>query len=258
MFTTIRLFTLNVFNFVWLHKFLLSFGFLSISLLAILGSAAVFYFMEPTSVVKNTRETNISSARATLSWTTDKPTRGIVLLSEDNHFPILPFLSDSVYKDDGEKNLSISGLYTTHHVTFNRLDPKQIYYYRIYQGWHKMSEGKLVTVSGIDSLPMPYPIYGKVVGADKKTPVVGALVYFWAKKGSTESAVLSTLTNIKGGWVIDASSLRTKDFADLFNLTKDIEERVVVDTGKGRVQATSKIDLDQPWPTIIYKDKASE
>lgn len=227
--------------------------FLSAALIAA-GYFAVLYFKEPTSPVKNLQATNITSSRISLSWTTEKPTKGLVVLSKDKHFPILPFLMTQ-YKDDGEKNIEGTGLYTTHHVTINNLSPKQIYHYRIYQGLHKVSEGKIATVNSLETLPLPHPVFGQVVGADKKTPVVGAIVYFWAKKEASQSAVLSTLTNIKGGWVIDTSSLRGKDFSNSFTFTKDTQEMVLIDTGKMRVQAGSKTGQDQPWPTIIVKDK---
>lgn len=204
--------------------------------------------IEPFSPPQNIIFSNITDHQATISWTTAKATKGAILVSKNGKFPILPLFT-TVYKDDGEKNLNRMRFYTTHKVTMDNLNPKTNYKFRIYQGWKKVYEGSFNTGPTLQSISTPNPVYGKIVGADKKTPVVGALVYLQA----SSSAVLSTLTNTQGGWSVDLGNLRTKDLKMIYPVASGSGEFLVVETGKGRFKAETLVGQDKPWPDIILK-----
>lgn len=166
-----------------------------------------FYFIEPTSEVENIQFSNITDTQGSISWTTDKPTRSKVLVSGTGQFPSSVLLAKRVFKDDGEKRLNTSGFYTTHHVTVGGLIPNKTFYYRIYQGMKKVYEGNFTTGSTISSLVGPNPVYGRVLEADGKSPLVGGIVYLQVKDKDKASSLISTLTNSEGGWSLDLSNI---------------------------------------------------
>lgn len=217
---------------------------------------AIFYYLtrliEPTSPIQNLFVTNISDQQVSLTWITQKPTKGEVVISEDGKFPLLPILGKKTYKDDGEKNLNRTGFYTTHQITINELTPNKTYQYLIYQGWKKVYQGSFKTAPTLSSLSAPNPVYGRVLSSDKKSPAVGAIVYLQAKTGKNSSALLSTLTNIEGRWSVDLGNLRTKDLKLNFKVSSSSAEQVVVESGtKGKFKATTAFGKDKPWPDII-------
>lgn len=213
----------------------------------------LYYFtrlVEPASLVQNLLVTNVTDHQTTLSWTTQKPTKGLVVVSEDGKFPILPMFAQKTYQDDGEKNSRRQGFYTTHHITVGELQPQKTYQYLIYQGWKKAYRGSFVTGPTLNSISAPNPVYGKVLDSDKKTGVAGAIIYFQA----TASAMLSTLTNAEGGWSVDLGNLRTQDLEMSYQLSTKSAEMVVVETGvRGKFKATTVFGKDKPWPDIILK-----
>lgn len=209
--------------------------------------------IEPSSAPQNILVTNITDHQATISWTTAKATRSVVVVSENGKFPILPVFAKITYKDDGEKKLNRERFYTTHHVTIDGLVSNKTYQYLIYQGWKKMVQGKLTTGPTLASIITPNPVYGRVLSSDKK-PLVGAIVYFQADTDKERSALLSTLTNIEGRWNLDLGNLRTRNLKTAFKIASKSAEAVVVEAvNKGKGKAVTTLGKDKPWPDIILK-----
>src|SRR3990167_1726802 len=199
------------------------------------------FIAEPTSPPKEIFITNITEGQATITWSTDKPTKGTVKIQKD------------IYKDDGDKNKKSQGFYATHLVTISALRPAASYNYEIYQGWRKVSEGSFTTAIILNSINNPNPVYGRVIDSSNR-PQVGAIVYLTAKNQNGESALYSTLTNNEGRWQIDLANFRTRDLKAPFSLTTETVQEVVVQTGfRGKFKATTSMDNDQPWPDIIIK-----
>lgn len=225
-----------------------------IAVLALVGfylvAGVTTFFLEPTSPVQNVFVTNVTDGAATVTWTTAKPTKGAVTINQ--WFPLPVFIG--LNKDDGDKNLSRQNFYTTHHATISNLQPQKTYKYKIYQGAKPMYQGSLKTGPTPESIGTPNPIYGKVITSDQK-PVVGAIVYFRAAgPDGVKSALLSTLTNLQGGWTIDLSSLRSADLTKPFTITKDSTEEIVVEAGsRGRAKSQSTPGKDKPWPDVFLK-----
>lgn len=231
-------------------------GLVAISVAILIGLFCVFYYFEPTASPKNIFITNKTDHQVNISWTTEKATRGVILISEDNKFPLLPILVKNLYKDDGEKNINKVGYYTTHYVTVGSLKPNKIYQFRVYQGLRNVFQGSFSTGSMLANLPSPNPIYGRVLKADGKTPVAGSIVYFQAKEASSSSALLSALTNTEGRWSIDLGNLRTLSYRKNFPMGKKTRELLIIEAGdKGRVKSEAFVGLDKPWPDIVLKAK---
>lgn len=199
---------------------------------------------------------NISDHQLSISWITQQPTTGEIVISPDGKYPLFPELTQQVYKDDGDIHLPTLGYYLTHQVTLTNLAPATKYYFRIYQGRKKVYAGSFMTAPTLSSIQSPNPIYGRVVLANKKSPVVGALVYLEvsATDSAKKSTVLSALTNSQGRWSLDLANLRSSDLKSPLSIDKNIVETLIINDGKHtRVRATSDINHDQPWPTIILK-----
>lgn len=213
-----------------------------------------FYLIEPKSAPQNVFVSNLTDAQATVSYTTKIPIRSYILVSKNGKFPLLPIFTKPIL-DDGEKNLGKNGFYATHHITISNLDPQITYKFRIYQKLKAIYEGEFKTASISESPASPSPVYGKVFTSDKK-PIVGAIVYFRAENKSNKSNLLSTLTNVNGGWSIDLANLKTADYTKQFVLTdKTIETIVVEAADNGSGKASTTVGKDKPWPDILLKKK---
>jgi len=212
------------------------------------------WLIEPYSPPKNILLSNITDHQSTISYTTSIPTKGIIIISSNSKFPILPIFAKNILKDDGEKSTKKVGYYTTHHITIGSLQPQTKYQFRVYQGQKKVYEGEFTTTSALSTLRNPNPVYGRILKTDKKTPVVGAIVYLTLQKESSESSLLSTLTNSKGGWSMDLGNLRSKDLKNYFKVDKKIKEEVIVTTSdKAGFKAQTNYGQDKPWSDIILK-----
>ncbi len=197
------------------------------------------FIAEPTSPLKEIFITNITDGQATITWSTDKPTKGTVKVQ------------NVIYKDDGDKNKKSQGFYATHLVTVGALRPAVSYNYEVYQGWRKVYEGTFTTAIILNSINNPNPVYGKVVDAANR-PQVGVIVYLTAINQNEKSALYSTLTNNEGRWQIDLANFRTRDLKAPFSLTAETVQEAVVQTGsRGKFKAATDMDNDQPWPDII-------
>lgn len=239
--------------------------FLPFILIFLLGLGFLIYLtwlIEPYSRVKNILISNTTDHQSTISWTTAIPTKGVIIISSNSKFPILPIFAKNLLKDDGEKNSKKIGYYTTHHITIGALESAKEYQIRIYQGQKKVYEGQFTTAPTLSTLTTPNPVYGRVLKNDKKTPVVGAIVYLNLEKESSPSALLSTLTNSKGGWSIDLANLRSKDLKTYFAVEKSPvdsssgktkEQAVIVPSKGGSFKAEVTYGADKPWPDIILK-----
>lgn len=211
-------------------------------------------FIEPSSPVKNLIISNLSDSQASISWTTDKPTKGIIMVSENENFPWLPIFAKEVWKDDGEKLTGKIGFYTTHHITVEKLKSKQTYQFRIYQGWKRVYQGSFTTGSILSTLTSPNPVYGEVFQNDRKTPAVGAIIYLSVSEASGSSSLLSTLTNQDGRWSLDLGNLKTADLVNPYLVTDQTTEQILVEAADlGKFQAQTTISQDKPWPDIILE-----
>lgn len=231
--------------------------FIGILAFLVLGWLATLFFflIEPTSPIENVMVTNVTDHQVSISWTTSRPTRGALVVSGNGKFPLLPFFIKDMKRDDTDKGFQRMGFYHTHQVTVDGLKSKSGYQYIIYQGWKKVYRANFMTGSTLNSLPNPNPVYGQVLQADKKTLAQGVLIYLQAKRESTPSAYLSTITNREGRWSLDLGNLRTSNFTKGFSLDSKINEVITVQTGKDKYTAGTKFGQDQPWPDIILLNK---
>lgn len=226
-------------------------------LVIILTGVMLFVLSEPLSYPENISVSNVSSASITLSWTTDGPDETKVVLTEANLSQYLPFFFYRTIGDDRDRESGFNPKRNVHYLTLKDLKPSTRYIARIYSGLRQVHTQKLTT-GPIINLPEPNLVYGKLLNGDQ-TAASGIPVYLRlvSKEGSS-SALLSSLTNEKGSWSIEASNARIRNLGRAFNGRGVSYETLVVDDGMGnRFKATTIPGKDKPWPNIVLQASPS-
>lgn len=157
---------------------------------------------------KEVKITNVSESSFSVSWKTDRPSTGAVILKGT---------PERIFFDDRTGTYTTNSLFVTHHVTLKNLEPGQTYFFLIQSGKERYNseEGDYqVTLPQPLSSPLPNPfsVYGKVL-AKNQTPAPDTLVYLIFK----EAQMLSTLTDGNGNFVLTSNNLRTKDFNNYYS-----------------------------------------
>lgn len=223
-------------------------------LIALILLVDLAIFTEPASKPVNVLISNLTDRQVTVSWTTEKSTKGTILISENNQFPAVLAFAKKAEKYNEEKESLRPGSYTAHSVTLTDLKPNTTYDYRIYQGFKAAYQDSFQTGPTLDTILTPNPVYGKIKEVGKN-PVVGAIIYLqlFSPEG-TKSAFLSTLSNQQGGWSIDLANARDINLQKSFLLDAKTREEIIVERGIGeRIKESTSSGHDQPWPDVIFR-----
>ena len=159
--------------------------------------------------------------------------------------------TDKIEYEDFE--ITKLGNYYTHHVTIRGLEPEKKYYFAVSDNWFSWNvegvnqernlteiptvvEFGFSTLSRLNTVPAPDPAYGKVLGVYRDED---GLVYDNLNQDSIVFSMLSTedmeeqtslyssITNSEGGWVIDKSTMRSKEGLLPYNF-KDGEDLIIL------------------------------
>lgn len=203
------------------------------------------YFTEPTAPPQKLGITNVTENSLTISWISEKPTKGYVFLNPKPWLIALPFLNRffvPVFADDH------SQIATVHHVTLKNLKPETTYSYFISTGWRAFYHDhrgallpKVKTPQPQENPPFPNPVYGKILKKDGITAAFPTIIYLTPLFGQANQrgATLSTITNIEGGWALDLPPLADK-----------IE--IIVEAGKdGSILGVFDANKAAPLPTLV-------
>lgn len=167
--------------------------------------------------------TNITDSSLAISWVTDEPTRGGVVLSTQPNRILrsLEFFLCEYFSFDCLTFLDkIDKPSDNCYVFLNNLQPESSYYYRIVSGgrfWKNDKEGgilpSLKTTTVLEELSLPNPVFSWVLQGDGQSVVSGALVFLSLIGGEERSVVksqsLSTFTDSDGIWQVDLGNLRS-------------------------------------------------
>lgn len=214
--------------------FLIFFAFLSFFL---------YFLAEETEPPKNVRITNISENSLTITWQTEKKTKGLVIYAPSETPKILRPIAllslpsnQRVYDDFPNPS-------KYHSVTLKKLKPNSYYLYRISTGLrtYKIDNNNNL-LPAIKTAPLketilpPKPIYGQVKNRDG-SPVKSTLVFLYLKKEISslpQSTFLSTITNNNGYYLFDLTSLRKKDLSEISNFLPNEEIRIFTEGEDGQ------------------------
>lgn len=85
------------------------------------------YIFEQPLVIKDLKVTNVTDTSVAISWLTDKPTTGYVVVADKNNFDLVTNLKSIKFSDDRE----LTKNRYTHHVTVSGLTPESNYYFNV-------------------------------------------------------------------------------------------------------------------------------
>lgn len=165
---------------------------------------------------QNTRITNITDHSVSISWTTQRPTKGWVV---------------SYFSQVADEIKTPS---TVHQVTLRNLEPETVYSYKIRSGFWFFAGGKIKTTPSREKQPAPpNPVYGKVVQKDGFSPAFPAIVYLHD---------LSAIANQKGNWSLDLGE----------NIAEEVE--IFCQGGNlGQAKIMVKTEQMRPTPLLILR-----
>lgn len=241
----------------WLLKLFL--GLLLFIFILIIGLALYNYYLAPRPY--DVQVTNISSNSLVISWQTDRPARGGVVVSKslrpfwaNLNFFNAKFWPGSVGKYADQLNTQ------EHYVYVTGLSPDRAYYYRIYSNgrYFKYDNEKQVipnlkTQPAIESIPQPELVFGQVYDSAASQPANQALVYLsLVADGQTETYPgLAAITSDSGIWTADLSLL-SKDQTQRY-----LVEAEVVKTGQN-AQAAVLYESNLVFPIIYLNPQTSQ
>lgn len=185
-------------------------GIIALAALLLLALiVAVRILTEETSNPLNVSFSNLSDSQITLTWYTQNPVRGAVLISGSSDFPISSFFSKNLFQDTRDNGFN-RGRFKTHLVTVTGLSENKKYYFRIYEGIYSKFEGSFTTGPALEPTKLKWTAQGQVLQSDG-TPAPQEIVYYQLTNKQGNSATLTTLTDDQGFYQFDVSGLRSRN-----------------------------------------------
>ncbi len=185
---------------------------------------------------------NVSDSTFTVSWTTQLPTTGTILVSA-------PGKSNQIYYDDRDSSGKLN-TYTTHSVTVRDAKPETNYSITLLSNSkYYDNKGRAYSLQTAQALPPNTiglePAYGTVHTTTDR-PEDGALVYLTID-GSQE---LSTLTKSSGLWLIPLNQIRTADVTSYLPTVDRMTEHIIVEAEGLESSAVTDTLNDSPVPEM--------
>lgn len=198
---------------------------------------------------KNVEVTNVSDTSFTISWITDSPTTGAVIVAGLQQKPDVAFDERDLSADKTGKTGNL-GRYLTHSVTYRLAQPGTTYTIRLLSNGKTFSGGDLsqsvrTGVTLIGSANDRGPAYGSVVTTTSQS-ASGALIYL-TLEGSQK---LSTLVSSGGTWLIPLNLIRTADLRQYLPTQDRIVEQIMVRSATEQSSAVTDTLNDSPVPEM--------
>jgi hypothetical protein len=186
--------------------------------------------------------TNITNTTFAVSWMTESPTTGTLLVSTRGK-------SNRVYYDERDAQGKLNS-YRSHHITIRDAQPSTTYTFKILSnGKSYTNDGQPYTVTTADTLPPNPagldPAYGTIY-TPEGVVADGALVYLTVAGGQE----LSALTKPTGLWLIPLNLVRTADFTSFLPTLERMDETIVVMHETGDINAMTDTLNDSPVPEM--------
>lgn len=191
---------------------------------------------------RNVRVTNITGSSFTVSWISDAPTAGTLLVSAPN-------MSNRIYYDERDQTGKINK-YDTHSITVRDAHPATIYSYKLMSdGTQYLDNGKPYIIQTPSSLPTNTstlePAYGTIYKNDGQ-PGGDILVYLTLDGGQE----LSTLTKPSGVWLIALNQVRTLDLSSFLPTLERMDESIIARDHEHETVTSTDTLNDAPVPDM--------
>jgi hypothetical protein len=193
------------------------------SILAGLALAALLAAAAATPVsgeISGVQVSNLTSASATVTWTTVESTDGCV------NYGLTTGLGQQACDPRPDDDV--------HSVLITGLSPLTTYYFEVVSGSETDDNGGAyytLTTAEIGS-GIPYVVFGRVELPGGTDPAVGAIVSLWVLAGGSLSHPLSTLADSNGVWTVNLGNL--KDPADGTVFTYATDDSIFIDAEGSR------------------------
>lgn len=226
-------------------------------LLLLAGVLGGIYYFRSTKTVTSSeiipgkvRISNIADNKFSVSWTTSVATVGEI------EYGLVGEKLTNKARD--ERDTTNPGLYQTHHVTIEGLQPSSQYAFRILSGEKQTrfdnNGSPYTTTTGvvIGSTPTSANFYGNVQLASKQA-ADGAVVYLTLPGGSTAS----TLVRESGNYAFTLSTIRSSDLRSYLKFDPSASvASVTVENGKQQSIVSVSLANSAPVPTITLGQNA--
>lgn len=192
---------------------------------------------------KQIRATNISDSSLTVSWTTEIPTTGTLLLESKGK-------SNKVYFDERDQAGKL-GTYLAHSVTVRGLIPDSDYLVTpLVNGKPHVLADTPMTVRLASPLPLNTgglePAYGTIQNEDG-TPNGDSIVYLSIEGGQEMSAI----SKPSGSWIIPLNQARTQDLSSYLPVIERMNESIQIYSGIQQATVSTDSLNDSPVPEVM-------
>ncbi len=186
--------------------------------------------------------TNISDSAFTVSWTTEIPTTGTLLVSTKGK-------SNKVYFDDRDTTGKL-GTYNTHNISVRDAVADSEYLATpLVNGKPHILINKPIPVHVPSALPLNTgglePAYGTIVNEDG-TPASDTLVYLTIEGGQE----LSALSKPSGSWIIPLNQVRTADLTSYLPVIERMNESIQMYGSSTQSRISTDSLNDSPVPEV--------
>jgi hypothetical protein len=191
---------------------------------------------------RQTKITNVTDTSFSVSWTTESPATGTILVSA-------PGRTNRIYYDERDSGGKL-GSYTSHMVTVRDATASTDYTIKLMSNGKQFIQGEkpyeLRTPTTLPPNPSGLePAYG-TIRTTAGTAADGALVYLTIVGGQE----LSALTKPTGLWLIPLTQVRTADLQSFLPTLERMDEAIFVTHESGEITATTDSLNDSPVPEM--------
>jgi len=191
---------------------------------------------------KHAEVSNVSDTSFTVTWITDKPATGALIVTDHTRKPVVVY--------DERDTAGKLGKYVTHSVVYRSGTPQKEYAIQILTNGTAVSAPAVAHVRTGPTLTGSAgglePAYGRVMNAHDE-PATGALVYLTLP----ESQKLSTLVTASGSWLIPLNLIRSQDLTQLLPTAQRVTEELLVRSGTEETSAVTDTLNDSPVPDMM-------
>jgi len=230
-----------------------------IGLLLVLGAVFIFSVAfdrltpllsraSPGITPKNITFSNVTDTSFTVTWTTDTPATGAVIVDGSGIGTAYDQRDEISAKS---QKTPVLGSYNIHSVMIRSARPETSYHIRIISDGkffqdginpYSVTTGPVLTGAGTAM----EPAYGKVTLPNDK-PATGAVVLLTLEGAQTLSAFVTET----GSWVVPLHLVRTKDLKSYMPNKKRIRETITVYAPEGVTNIVTDSVNDNPVPAVI-------
>ncbi len=215
-------------------------------LLILIVFFGVSYVTETPPTIKDLRITNISDTSVTVTYFTEVPTFGSVIVSDKNDFDFLNQLSRTRYYDDRKDG----ELRYSHHITVSGLKPSSAYFFEVMGNLKnvKYTYPVLQTGKTLDTLVTPDPTYGSF--SDNTS--MDSIVYLSIDGSTLQSTYLGTGNTFS----MDKANIRTPDLED--QATYKYHDPILIEILNKDTQLGYQTNVGSDQPTAKFETTANK